>query len=329
MLQLMRRAVRVSPIAVLTAIVAACGGEGPDGDRFTTRDSAGVKIVESMEGLWAESEGWRLSEEPSLTIGMDEGPEEYSLFRVDAVLRLPNGSIVIANSGTDELRFYDSSGVFLYSAGQDGYGPGEFKDVFGVWLVSDTLVINDIGQDRLSVFSASGEYERALVLDPVPGGSRPKAAGVFSDGSIVGYNYVIDRHSTTEAGMRFNRMYAVYRRHSRDGAILDSLGVFLWGEFLFETGESRRDAVSGIAYSSAVFLDTPFGRRPSTIASGESLYHGSSDSYEIQVFTKEGQLTHILRRPIPNAPVTAQAWNSTARTSLGTQTSSNHGRGAG
>jgi len=34
------------------------------------------------------------------------------------------------------------------------------------------------------------------------------------------------------------------------------------------------------------------------------LYRGSGDSYEIQVFGKEGAFERIIRRPIPNPPVT-------------------------
>ena len=55
-----------------------------------------------------------------------------------AALRLPNGQIVIANSGSNELRYYDSAGVFLYAVGREGFGPGEFKDIGGVWLVAES-----------------------------------------------------------------------------------------------------------------------------------------------------------------------------------------------
>lgn len=304
--QLMRRAVRVSPIAVLTAIVAACGGDGSDHDTFSTRDSAGVKIVESMEALWAEGEGWRLSAEPSLTIGVDEGPEEYSLFQVTAALRLPNGNIVIANSGTDELRYYDSSGSYLYSAGQDGYGPGEFKDMSGMWLVLDTLVIGDPGQDRVSVFSATGEYVRTLMLDREPGSLTPDGAGVFADASILGRELTFDRQAASQSGPHFLRFNSIYRRYSPDGAVLDSLGVFLLDEHVLETVKRSTDPATGAGYASIVGSGAPFGRSASVIAHGNHVYYGSSNSYEIQVFTKEGKLERLIRRPIPNPPVTQQ-----------------------
>ncbi len=176
--------IRVTPICVLPlALFSTQCTVGNENAGAVVRDSAGVTIVESHEPTWGEGEGWWLSDEPSLTIGMDEGPEEYSLFSVRAVLRLPNGNIVIANGGSDELRYYDSLGSYLYAVGQDGYGPGEFKDMSGMWLALDTLVIADGGQDRVSLFSAAGDFGRTVMLDQ-EGRFAPAAAGVFSDGSI-------------------------------------------------------------------------------------------------------------------------------------------------
>jgi hypothetical protein len=72
----------------MSVMLAVCSRD-PSSSPFLVRDSAGVTIVESIEGLWAEGEGWTISGEPALTIGVDEGPEEYSLFQVRAALQLP------------------------------------------------------------------------------------------------------------------------------------------------------------------------------------------------------------------------------------------------
>ncbi len=268
------------------------------------RDSAGVTIVESIEGLWAEGEGWTISGEPALTIGVDEGPEEYSLFQVRAALQLPDGRIVIANNGSDELRYYDSSGTFLYSVGNDGYGPGEFKMMWGMWLVSDTLVISDWGQDRVSVFSADGVYGRTAMLHREPGSFAPTAVGAFSDGSLLGSTHVVDPQTTSDEGFHFSRTYASYVRYSRDGAALDSLGVFLFTEGVSETLETETNPQLNRASSRTIMAFAPFGRVGQTIAAGDFLYHGSGDTYEIQVFSKDGALQRIIRRPMPNSPVT-------------------------
>jgi hypothetical protein len=177
------------------------------------RDSAGITIVESHGPTWVDGRSWTLSELPVVTIGTENGVEEYSLYQVRSALRLPDGAIVIANGGTDELRYYDSSGTFLYAIGNDGFGPGEFKDISGMWLVTDTLVIQDGGQDRTSVFSASGEYLKTVMLHREPG-SNASGIGVFSDGSILGQENVIDGNTPLAPGFNFIRANAVYRRHS-------------------------------------------------------------------------------------------------------------------
>ena len=306
----------LTAIATIGAALAACASERPSA-RAVVRDSVGVTIIESQAPLWGEGDGWTLSDEPVVTIGLEEGPEEYALHQVAGALRLPTGRILIANNGTDELRYYDSSGVYLYSVGRDGYGPGEFKRMRGIWLFRDSLVIHDSGQDRVSVFTASGEYERTMMLDREPGSLNPATIGVFSDGSILARAGVMDRSRSDTTGMRFERTNAVYRRYSLDGSVLNTLGVFLWTEALIETRDSRVDAVTGVGYSSAVAASPPFGRHASTIASGHYMYHASSDSYEIQVYSKDGTLERLIRRPIPNAPVTAADRNEFREHSVG------------
>jgi hypothetical protein len=292
----------VAPAVMSSALIAACSGD-QENSSVIQRDSAGVKIVESYQPAWAEGEGWRLSQEPIVTIGVEEGPEEYSLYQVAAALRLPDGRIVIHNNGSDQLRYYDSTGTHLYSVGRDGFGPGEFKRVLGMWLAGDSLIVNDWGQDRVSVFSAGGEYGRTVMLYREPG-PQPVAVGVFPDGSILGRELVYDRAAVPDSGLQLRRWNAVYRRYARDGAVIDSIGVFLWHESLSETLRRELDSERGGATSYSVAADAPFGRQGSTLAFGDHVYHGSSDTYEIRVFDSHGTLERIIRRPIPNAPVT-------------------------
>jgi len=58
--------------------------------------------------------------------------------------------------------------------------------------------------------------------------------------------------------------------------------------------------------SAAVATDAPFGRRASTNVSGNRLYYASSETYDIQVFDSVGRLERIIRRPVPNRPVTSR-----------------------
>ncbi len=304
-----RSIVRGSTTMIVIAwVFAACSDSGSS-SMVVVRDSAGVTIVESLAPLWEEGEGWRLSEEPVFTIGSEDGPEEYSLHGVAAALRLRDGNILIANSGTDELRFYDSAGSFLYSVGRDGFGPGEFKRMTGVWLVGDSLFINDWGQDRLSVFSSTGEYGRTIMLHRDPGSSQTVGVGVFADGTILGRQFVFDRNKPSQSGLRYDKTSVVYGRNSKEGELLNTLGEFLWRFGLSEVVGRGRDPSTGVAMQSGIFADAPFGRNATTVTFGENLYHGSSASYEIRVISETGSLRRIIRRPIPNPPVTERDKN--------------------
>lgn len=292
-----RRFVLGACLGLLPASLSSCGG-GRNDRGVVVRDSAGIEIVESLEGAWGAGEGWSLSEEPVVSIGTAEGPKEYSLYRVRTALLLPDRRIVVANSGTDELRYFDSSGTYLYSVGRDGFGPGEFQDISGVWLARDSLVVFDFYQNRVSVFSLSGEYGRTFRLDRAPP-ARPVALGVFSDGSILAAHDVYDGGG---AGLRRERQEQVYRRYSPNGAVLGSLGVFFAAEVYSEYLESP---MIGPGMGAMVAAAVPFGRQASSRVFGNGLYYASSETYEIQLVDSAGRLERIIGRPVPNRPVTS------------------------
>ena len=110
------------------AIALAACADGPATSAFTERDSLGIRILESHEREWTEGRRWRVSPEPAVEIGLAEGPEEYQLHRVYSAMRLDDGEILVTNSGSGELRFYDAEGRFVKSAGRHGGGPGEFNE---------------------------------------------------------------------------------------------------------------------------------------------------------------------------------------------------------
>jgi len=280
-------------LTALVVVVAACRADAPEG-AYSVRDSAGIEIVESLEGAWGPGEGWTLSAQPVVSIGREEGPQEYLLDRVQAALLLPDRRILVAN-GRTELRCFDSPGTYLYSVGRDGFGPGEFNWIGSVWLARDSLVVFDYGLSRVSVFSFAGEVGRTLQLgrDPL---ARPFELWEFADGRMLAAVLVYEGGG---AGLRRERQRMVYRRLSPSGAVLDSLGVFLLWEVYSESSSLGAGAGAGVS------TNAPFGRRASTNVSGNRLYYASSESYDIQVFDSAGRLERIIRRPVPNRPVTS------------------------
>lgn len=92
-----------------------------------------------------------------LSIGLAQGADEY-LFRGVTAARLPDGGVVAAVEGMDEVRRYGPDGGHLWTSGREGEGPGEFR---GVRLLTGcttahSIVAYDYRNDRVTVLDASG-----------------------------------------------------------------------------------------------------------------------------------------------------------------------------
>lgn len=185
----MELSTRFAPVLLTSVLVlAGCGDSAVDRDvaaEPTVRDSAGITIVENTAPLWAAGQGWRLSEAPVTEIGMLEGAEEYQLDQVRHAARLADGSVAIADGGSQRIRLYDAQGRHLRDLGGRGGGPGEFE---GLSMVrpfrGDSIAAWDGRQKRLTVFDGSGQVGRVWVVDGISGMMAP-AVGWFTDGSLA------------------------------------------------------------------------------------------------------------------------------------------------
>ncbi|MGD2152627.1 MAG: 6-bladed beta-propeller [Gemmatimonadales bacterium] len=277
-------------IALLALALAACASDA-ERSTSTVSDSAGVTIVESRGPTWGPEDAWRLSDAPLVTIGTVEGADEYQLYRVSSARRLADGRIVIANAGTNELRFYDAGGTYLFTRGGEGGGPGEFRSLSTIWILDDSLYLFDYNQLRVTVYSTAGEFARTFRVRETPDGGFPFPEGVLAPHSLL------VRRSPPDAELNagFNRDTSLYMRYTLDGEPLDSLGWFPGDESYFGTTED-------FSYGTSA----PYGLRAYMLAAGDLLYYGSSDKYEIEVRDSDGTLQRLIRRPIPNEPVTAE-----------------------
>lgn len=131
-------------LVVLT--LAACSEAGiPHPPSGTITDSAGVRIVSNSDPLWGAGESWRVTSEPMLALGVvDTTPVVQQFHRIEGVTRLSDGTIVVLNTGSGQLRAFDSIGRHRWSAGGLGFGPGEMNDHQGKRLLrlpGDTLLV--------------------------------------------------------------------------------------------------------------------------------------------------------------------------------------------
>ena len=125
-----RRAPRYFRVFLHVTIFAiahlACGSDAPSTPPFTRHDSAGIAVIENHTPAWSDVNSWRVSAEPTVSIGYDQEDSAQALFNARGAIRLKTGEILIANGGGHQLRLYDVTGQHIRDIGASGCAaPGE------------------------------------------------------------------------------------------------------------------------------------------------------------------------------------------------------------
>jgi hypothetical protein len=278
----------------MSVLLAACGSPSHQGD-VAVRDSAGIQIVESASPAWSDTAGWRLSDEPTLSIGIQEGDPAYQLYRAFSGLRLPDGRIVIGNTGSHEVRFYDAQGRHLRSVGREGEGPGEYAQFTSMrmWRQPNREIVV-VDDKRVHVYSDSGDFRRTIRLEAVPGRRPPFLRDAFGDGTWLGLISVGD--FADAPGTVFNTTWRYYR-YASDGTPLGELAV----------ADARPRFVNRIGQITN-FPFIPFTAEPSVAAGDSTLVFGRGVDAEIERRALDGTVRAIVRWTDPERPRTAEIW---------------------
>lgn len=205
------------------ALLVACAPDVGSTDVVTVRDSAGVTFHE-VTGDSADWTDWSIAADPTVTIGSVDGRETLAYVR--DVLELPDGSLVIANYGSMDLRFYSSSGTRMHTVGRRGEGPFEFGYIDWIQLVRDSVWVYDGQNRRVTVFDLQGAPGRMQSLSQVGSQSYIWAAGVFADGSILLRGSAVPRQEYGEGLNEYDWPYLVL---DRDGELHEQ-GMFFGAE---------------------------------------------------------------------------------------------------
>ncbi len=243
-----------------------------------------------------------------LEVGVEEGDQAYQLFRVFSALRLADGTVVIGNAGSGELRFFDRSGRFLRSAGRHGAGPGEFGEYSAMHLwrsPGGALVVDDRGNNRVNLFDSTGAFLSAVHLEPLPDAPRAWPTGVFGDGSWLaaapeGGGIIQGVPGTVIEGARFR-----YTRYASDGRPLNSM--------LSLEGRPRYvHRVVGIIHYPYI----PLTAEPLLAAHGERLYVLRGSAPELEQWGLDGALAGLVRWRPPHQRRSADIYERYKREAL-------------
>lgn len=257
-----------------TALIACCGltlalsASGATAQR---------RIVASSQARWAAGEEWRLAGSPVLELG-SSGSSEEEFGDIQALARLSDGSVVVADRMAGELRLFDQRGRFLRRIGRSGEGPGEFKGVSSIQLLAgDSMGVFDPPLRRWTVFATSGE-----VLE-----SR-----TFRFGDLPG-------------------VAVAYRHDDGDFTIVGSVLIGPGGEpgyfdttrplFQFETAAERLTSTGQVPGRQAYRTKNgALGRalvlRSGSIAIGDRIFVGDGRTWDIEVLARDGTTRETWRR---------------------------------
>lgn len=240
---------------------------------------------------------WSLSEEPSVVIGGADEREGYLLHQVAGAARLGDGRIVIANGGSLELRYYDSEGNHLLSAGGEGEGPGELRPPLDHFtrLPGDSILVASFGSGFLR-FGPDGRFASSIPYEVPPRGRCWEFAGndLLPDGSLLlRYSGTSRFTDTDEPCSRSSevRPPVVFGRYMPGTATgIDTIAVlphFEWTGNPYDLYAYPKDLVFGIA--------------------SDRLYLGDTGSDAILVISFRGDTVGTLPVPFEPAPVPAEA----------------------
>ena len=263
---------------------------------YGMRDSAGVVVVENAKPPDGSRLGWTVSSAPVVSVGTQEGAGEWQLHRAGDATKLPDGRIVVANSGSQELLIFDEAGEYVDAWGRQGDGPGEFArlDRVAAWR-GDSIIASDGAHLRVSIFDANGAHGRTTAIPGSVGGLLRRAMGAVA-GQAPGHALLAPVSdsllltSDPPVGMSgFRRQDHVYEVKSPDGSLLASLGEYPGPQTYTATVDHNNLLVF-------LPLEHPFGHTTEWAVWGDLVAFGRTETYEVRGFRADGSLARIVRR---------------------------------
>jgi len=191
-----------------------------------------------------------------------------------------DGSLMIADGGSREVRVFSAAGEFQASFGGEGAGSGEFRRLRGLENAGDTLLV--FGDRRVTVVAPDLSVVRTFGVDFFTTDLH------YLDGGAVLPE--LSRPVLPQAGLSG----LVWRREplvlfDLRGTLIDSIGETRGHEvYVSREGEYRT-------------ISPFFGRASRVAVLGRRIFRGSSETMQVEELDMSGNLLRILR--IPDYPL--------------------------
>lgn len=297
-------AVALTVIGLMALTFASCAPGESASDAVVQRDSSGVSIVESYSPRWPPDAGWRLSDDPLLSLGDASGDPADEFTEVVDVQMDSEEGLVVADLMAAEIRFFSGDGTRKRSFGRRGEGPGEFQRIQKLGAVTDSVWVFDRGAQRITWLSdSSGAGELVHLVPPRPA----LLQGRLSDGSWL-VTPLFELPPTDErlhGGIYRGRLPLL--RYGADGQLSDTLLIVPGTEMVY-VAEGDETRPWGLP---------PFGRRAAIAVGGSGLFVGDQNRFEIREYDLSGQLVRIIRLPDVDLTLTDEEYSTTIEGRVG------------
>ena len=231
-----------------------------------------------------------LADEPLLRIGVLDGPTEYMFGNITNAVRLGDGSVVVADDQSHEVRMYDAGGRHLWTTGREGEGPGDYE---GLWLTRGcsgaAVTVYDGQLKRITELDSDGRVVGTRTLRGA-GGPGPYGAPACSPGGgLVFTDWPEPEEALAVGEIRWDVSLSWERDYGV--AILRS-GIP--GRELYHYG------------GGGVVAPLTWGRDLAFAVTATGVWYGSADDYELEHVDWTGRVTRIARWSGPDLEVTRE-----------------------
>lgn len=111
-----------------------------------------------------------LAPEVEVEIGSMDGDEEFVFASLESVRPTAGGGVIVSDGGATRISMYDTDGSFVRSFGSEGEGPGEFRNLARLHAYpGDSVLASERFEDRLTVFTSTGEIGRTMPASELSG----------------------------------------------------------------------------------------------------------------------------------------------------------------
>lgn len=236
-----------------------------------------------------------LAAEPLVRVGLLDGPNEYLFSNIAGAARLEDGSVVVADEQSYEVRMFDAGGRHVWTSGREGQGPGEYRSIRLMrGCPGAAVTIFDWNQNRITRLGRDGSVIDVRVLDVVEVNPyndptcAPNGDLVFDEWPESEW----DDAGTVELG-EFYRWRVDLSWEGDDGVVTLATGVPGAERFNYGAGSGPRTWGKDMAFA----------------VTATGVWYGSADDYELEHVDWNGRVTRIARWVGPDLQVTREHLN--------------------